>query len=164
MPVMAYSPFNLLSCDVYGPIPVSANSVVALFVAQDVFSGYVSIRGMKSMRSASFVYALNKILEEYEHLGFKVDSLLSDNASQFRSNDFNNFLESKNISHRYITPYNANANPVERQMRVIFEKLRLILNDPRHPHCDHTRWFAKIKEVQDAINVAANRSRFSVFQ
>jgi ribonuclease HI len=150
--VDAKCPGDLLSVDIFGPLPLKRGGVVAVFVALDRLSGYVSYQPIRSMKADSFIRAMGHVLDEFDALDIPVKAALSDNARQFRSDAWVRFLHGRGIRPRFTATYNPSSNPVERAMRDLGEKLRLRINTSSVHSSDHSKWFRELKIIQKLLN------------
>ncbi len=103
------------------------------------------------MDADSFVKAMHQVIRRFESMGITIQKVLSDNARQFRSQKFLNCC-SAGIRKIFTTPYNPQGNPVERVMRDLRDKLRLIFNDPANQSMDHRNWDKLVKEMVFTLN------------
>ncbi len=92
------------------------------------------------------------MLNHLHKLGVEVRTVLSDNARQYHSAVFQNYLVERGVNARFITPYNARSNPVERVMRDLGERLRIRINDPSGKHTDHTKCVSEVDHVATVLN------------
>ena len=103
-------PWQDEAIDVLGPLPSGEN----LLVVVDYYSRFFEVVIMHSTTSRKMIEALTPIFTRY---GYPF-SLKSDNAPQFVSEEFENFLATHGIQHRKSPPLWPQANgEVERQNR-----------------------------------------------
>jgi ribonuclease HI len=159
--IQAAVPGEVLSVDIFGPLPLKRGGVVAVFVALDRLSGYVSYQPIRSMKAESFIRAMGHVFEEYDSLGIRIQVVLSDNAKQFRSEAWCRYLHEMSVIPRFTAPYNPSANPVERAMKDLGEKLRLRINNSTTQTNDHTKWFRELKLIQKTLNSIPKRHQYS---
>ncbi len=152
MHIIASEPGELVSIDIYGPLPMCPGGTMALFVALDILSGFVVTAPLKNMTADSFVGAAKKVIKTFSKSGVSVQKFLSDNARQFRSRKFIEFCSQEGIKKVFTTPYNPQGNPVERVMRDLGEKFRLTFNNPEAKILDHTAWNTHVKKIVFALN------------
>ena len=111
------APWSEISIDFHGPVP----SGEKLFVVVDEYSRYPMVYIMKSTTAENTI----KRLESAFAIFGIPDSVKSDNGPPFDSRSFGNYLNSKGIFHRRISPEYPQANAkCERFMRVIGKTLQ----------------------------------------
>jgi ribonuclease HI len=150
--IQASYPGEVLSVDVFGPLPLKRGGIVAVFVALDRLSGHVSYQPLRSMKAESFIRAMAAILDCYDSLDIRVKTVLSDNAKQFRSNNWVEYLHESEIKPAFTACYNPKSNPTERAMRDLGEKIRICLNSQNRPASDHSKWHRELQRIQKVLN------------
>ena len=92
-----------------------------IVTVSDYLTKYVIVGGIKSLTADDLAGFF------FENITMKVSSpavLISDNGSNFRSQEFKNFCKRSRIEHRFIAPYRAQSNgQVERMNGIIKEAL-----------------------------------------
>ena len=96
------SPWSVLAADIKGLYPTGDY----LFVIGDYNSRYPMVVKLKSTTSTKFIQHLDSIFNQF---GLP-DHLITDNDSQFTSEEFENYLKSKNINHQTTLPYMPQQN------------------------------------------------------
>lgn len=81
-----------------------------------------------------------------------MQSILTDNGTQFHSNKWYNALTLLNIKTLHTTPYHPESNPVERANREIGRMLRT------YCHKKHTTWVKWLTNIEYWINHATHES------
>ncbi len=161
MHITASGPGELVCIDIYGPLPKCPGGNMALFVALDVLSGYVIVAPLKNMEADAFVNAARKIIRTFKTKNVCVQKFLSDNARQFRSKKFLNFCTDEGIKKIFTTPYNPPGNPVERVMRDLGEKFRILYNDTQGENIDHRNWDGYLSKIIFALNNTPKSSGYT---
>ena len=111
-------PWQDVAIDVLGPLP----SGESLLVVVDYYGGLFEVVIMQSTTSQKMVEALTMI---FVHYGYPF-TLKSDNAAQFVSEEFEEFLSKNGIEHRKSPPLWPQANgEVERQNRPLLKVLKI---------------------------------------
>ena len=111
-------PWQDIAIDVLGPLPSGEN----LLVVVDYYSRFSEVVIMHSTTFRKMIEALTPIFTRY---GYPF-SLKSDNAPQFVSEEFENFLATHGIQHRKSPPFWPQANgEVERQNRTLLKSLKV---------------------------------------
>ena len=110
-------PWQDVAIDVLGPLPSGEN----LLVVVDYYRRFFEVVIMHSTTYRKMIEALTPIFTRY---GYPF-SLKSDNAPQFVSEEFANFLATHGIQHRKSPPLWPQANgEVERQNRTLLKSLK----------------------------------------
>ena len=111
-------PWQDVAIDVLGPLP----SGESLLVVVDYYSRFFEVVIMQSTTSQKMIEALTPIFVRY---GYPF-TLKSDNAAQFVSEEFEEFLSKNGIEHRKSPPLWPQANgEVERQNRTLLKVLKI---------------------------------------
>ena len=155
---MVYSecPGDLVTVDFYGPLPRSIGGVEYIFVVLDTFSKYVKLY---SIKKATTVTSLRKLIDFYIPEMGKPKRVLSDNGSQFSSPTWGNRLQELGIRTVYSAVGHPKSNPTERVMRELERLFRTLSSD------SHARWAKHIAGVECLLNVTTHCSTgFSSFE
>nr|XP_058967969.1 uncharacterized protein K02A2.6-like [Pocillopora verrucosa] len=111
-------PWQDVAIDVLGPLPSGESSLVVV----DYYSRFFEVVIMRSTTSQKMIEALTPIFVRY---GYPF-TLKSDNAAQFVSEEFKEFLSKNGIEHRKSPPLWPQANgEVERQNRTLLKVLKI---------------------------------------
>jgi hypothetical protein len=94
-------PGELMSLDLYGPLPTGRGGVKYILACLDVFSKHVTLYALKLATTRS---CLNKLKSHYFPEVTAPQSILSDHGSQFTSPSWRKALSDLNINVRY-SPY-----------------------------------------------------------
>ncbi|XP_061190233.1 uncharacterized protein K02A2.6-like [Saccostrea echinata] len=110
-------PWQATAIDLMGLFPTGESVLVYVDYYSRFFETYI----LKNTGSTKIIECLEETFARY---GIP-DSLRSDNGAQFRSTEFEKFLEEYNIIHETSTPYWPQANgEVERQNKTLLKALR----------------------------------------
>lgn len=141
-------PFQMISVDLVGPLPVTRKQNTFLFVVTCCFSKYCLIYPIR--RATTDI--ISRILEENVFLVHGIPStVLMDNGKQFTSNTMRNLLATYNIPNIYYTPfYTPQVNTVERYNKTIITAVSTFIEN------DHRTWDTNISKIQFALNSAVN--------
>ena len=123
-------PFELLAIDVM-VLPRTPKGNIGVVVAIDHHSKWLTAIPIRNKTAATVTNALkNNILPNLPRVPTKI---LSDNGPEFRSGEFNKFLNEYSIQHIYSTPYKPSSNGcVERSNRTIIQLLKGSIQDQGH--------------------------------
>ncbi|KAM7285215.1 uncharacterized protein ISCGN_032173 [Ixodes scapularis] len=146
-PVMSHYPWEIVACDIVGPLPRSPRGNQYLLVVTDHFSKWVELYPLRKLVSERI---WEKLLDTFLRFGTP-KCLVSDNASYFTSKVFVDSCLALNIKHKRTTPYHPQANITERVNRNL--KSMLIALTERHRD-----WDEHIVEIGFAIRTSVNRS------
>jgi transposase InsO family protein len=136
-------PGELMSLDLYGPLPTGRGGVRYILVCLDVFSKHVKLYPLKSATTKGCLaklkshYFLNVILPQ---------SILSDNGSQFSSPTWRKSLSELNIAVKYSPIRHPQSNPTERIMRELGKYCKIYCN------MTHKKWPELIPHVEKWLN------------
>jgi transposase InsO family protein len=125
-------PWQHIFIDMIGPYPKSKNGNVAVLIVLDHLSKYVLTHPLKSMVTKN----ITKFLESVFHMFGVPETLMSDNGVQFRSKDFNPFLQKFGIKHLLTALYSPQANASERVNRSLITAIRSYLRNRNHNEWD----------------------------
>ena len=132
--IRAARPLHSLSIDIMGAIstPSLQGSKYALVIV-DNYSRRYFVYGLQ-FRSQAPLYIAAFILERETELGVPVVSITTDNALEFNSYDFDNFLRTRGIRHQLTAPRTPTENAVaERAVGVLTEMTRCLLLESSLP-------------------------------
>lgn len=141
-------PFQMLSVDLVGALPVSKKQNTFLLVVTCCFSKYCLMFPIR--RATSDIIA--RILEENVFLVHGIPStILMDNGKQFTSNILKNLFSTYKIPNVFYTPlYTPQVNTVERYNKTIMTAVSTFIEN------DHRSWDMHIPKIQFALNSAVN--------
>lgn len=141
-------PFQMLSMDLVGPLPVSKKQNTFLLVVTCCFSKYCMLFPIR--RATAEIIA--RILEEQIFLVHGIPStLLMDNGRQFTSNIMRTLLQNYKIPNVHYTPlYTPQVNTVERYNKTIVTSISTFIEN------DHRSWDINVPKIQFALNSAVN--------
>lgn len=141
-------PFQMMSMDLVGPLPVTRKQNTFLLVLTCCFSKYCMLFPIR--RATAEI--ISRILEERVFLVHGIPStLLMDNGRQFTSNTMRNLFSAYNIPNIYYTPlYTPQINTVERYNKTIMTAVSTFIVN------DHRTWDTNMSKIQFALNSAVN--------
>lgn len=146
---LASMPWQTISVDFVGPFPRSKAGNSVLLVVTDLFSKFVMIQPLRDAKTTPLI----AFLENMVFLLFGVPEIvISDNGVQFKSKEFEKFLNKYHVTHWRNANYHPENNPTERVNRVIGAAIRSYLKD------DHKDWDRDIHKVALAIRTAVHES------
>lgn len=119
-PVLVKAPLECLACDFFGPLPSSKGNCYGLVVI-DVFSRFPFVFPLKNICTANLI---SKLSEVFALTGFP-DAILSDQGTQFESEDFKTFLNKFNIKKLRTNAFHPAGNGICERFNGIFKKSML---------------------------------------
>jgi hypothetical protein len=142
-------PMERIFIDFVGPIVRSRQGNLALLVVLDGFSKFVAMYPVRKITSSVVVSCLaGKYFPCFGIPG----TIVSDNATVFRSRLFYNMCFSWGIKHVTISPYYPQASQVERFNRNLKAALTI------YHHSQHNRWDENLPSLAMALNSAWHES------
>lgn len=87
--IVSYRPFQRLYIDFLGPYPRSKSGYIRLFIVLDHFSKFHWLCKLRTFKSKNIIDFLES---QIFHIYGVPESIVSDDGTQFRANDFNAFL------------------------------------------------------------------------
>lgn len=152
---------EILSIDVKGALPAAGiQRYKYILVVMDLLSRYAWCKLLREVTTDKVIEFLETIFNEY-HPPLQI---IHDNASQFTSHKFKNFLNIHQIKSHNIPVYTPKNNPVERLNRSLSEALSLTLMD--HPN-NQKKWINYVPDIIKKLNRRRNEvtgmSPFEVF-
>ncbi|KAF0689208.1 protein NYNRIN-like [Aphis craccivora] len=142
-------PRQMVSLDLMGPLPRGQLGVKYILALVDIFSKHIKIY---AIRRATTNIILNKIKNEYIPECGHIESILTDNGTQFQNKRWQQELTKLGIKHQYTTTYHPESNPVERYSREIGRILRT------YCHKKHTTWSKYLQKIEFWLNNTINSS------
>lgn len=142
-------PFQRIYIDILGPYPRSKKGFIGLLIVLDHFSKYHWLCPLKKFTSALIIKFLENQVFHYHGVP---ETVISDNGSQFRANDFNAFLTRYGINHSYTAFYSPQSNASERVNRSIIAAIRAYIKK------DHREWDENVSPISCALRNAVHSS------
>ena len=140
-------PFEKISCDLTGPLPITDRENIYILVVNDHFSKKVSTRPLSCKHSWEVLRAFKEIIHENPRLPKVV---LTDNGGEFMGS-FDIFLSAKKIKHVRTSPYYPKSNGVT-------ERMNQTLKNRLQPHKNTSDWDLLLPEVTQLINLCPNEA------
>jgi hypothetical protein len=142
-------PGELMSLDLYGPLPTGRAGVKYILVCLDVFTKHVKLY---PLRAATTRACLNKLTNHYFPNVIHPKCILNDHGSQFFSPLWKETLSKLNISVKFSPIRHPQSNPSERQMQEISKFFRI--------YCDvaQKRWPELTPQIEEWLNTAVSGS------
>lgn len=136
-------PFQILTMDYIQSLPRSSRGNAHLLVLMDVFSKFCLLTPVRKISSGSVC----EILEQQWFRRLSVPQyLISDNATTFRSKEFQDLLAKYEVQHWASARHRSQANPTERLNRTINAMIRSYVRE------NQKLWDSKISEVEFVLN------------
>lgn len=133
-----------------GKYPRSTKGNHYLIVASDICSKWVEAKPIRVATSKHIIQFLEE--DVFSRFGFP-KIILSDNGSQFLSQEFKDACLRWGSTHHTSATYSPRMNQVERRNQSIKEKLRLQLLD--QPHCN---WDKEIPQILFSLRNSINQA------
>lgn len=143
-------PFQFLSIDLIGPLPLTRKQNAYILVVTCCFSKFCHIFPIRKAIATN----INKIIEEQIFLVHGIpQTILMDNGQQFVSNETTQLFQKYNVPNVYYTPkYTPQVNTVERYNKTIVTCLSMFVQN------DQRTWDTFIPSIQFAINNSVNET------
>ena len=110
-------PWQHVGLDLCGPFPTGEH----LLVGVDYFSRWFEVAVLRQITAQKII----SHLDEWCATHGLPEMVITDNGSQFRSEEFREFCQQNDIEHRKVTPYYPQANgEVERQNKTLLKAIR----------------------------------------
>lgn len=141
--------FQILSTDYIGPLPRSTNGFRWILVVSDIFSKFILTKAMRTATSK----ATTNFFETDIFTRFAVpEIIISDNGPQFKSREFKEMLNYRNIKHWPTCYYHPQANQTEAANKTIGNALRAYVDK------NHRNWDHRLPQITCAINTSVHSS------
>jgi transposase InsO family protein len=143
-------PLKLLHMDLFGSIAyISIGSNKYGLVIVDDFSQFTCVFFLQDKSETQGIVKkfIRRTQNEYE---LKIKNIRSDNDSEFRNTNVDEFLDKEGIKHEFSAPYTPQQNGImERKNRILIEAARTMLDEYKTPDIF---WAEAINTVCHAIN------------
>jgi len=146
-----HQPWHTIYLDLMGPYTSSTpNRYAYVLVAVDAFTKFVELHPLREATAAQLCSVMEKeILCRYS----TPKIIVTDNATNFRSELLSTLCKRWGIRHSFSSSYNPQTNQAERVNRVVKTMIRTYLDNK-----PHTRWPDQLPAFQLAINTSTNDS------
>jgi hypothetical protein len=136
-------PGELMTLDLYGPLPMGRGGVKYLLVCLEVFSRHVTLYPLRTATTRS---CLIKLKTHYFPKVLQPLTIMSDHGSQFASPSWRKALGDLGIRTQYSPIRHPESNPTERVMRELGKYFRI------YCHATHKKWPELIPYIQEWLN------------
>ncbi|KAI5631553.1 integrase core domain-containing protein [Phthorimaea operculella] len=149
-PKQCSRPFQCLSIDFIGPLPISRKLNRYILVITCCFSKYCLLFPIKRATSS----VIKHVLEDLVFMNYGIpETVILDNGPQMTSSELTDMFHSYKIPHIHFIPLHCpQVNTVERYNRTIITAVASFVND------DHRTWDKHLHKIQFAINSSVNES------
>ncbi|KAI5630759.1 integrase core domain-containing protein [Phthorimaea operculella] len=149
-PKQCSRPFQCLSIDFIGPLPISRKLNRYILVITCCFSKYCLLFPIKRATSS----VIKHVLEDLVFMNYGIpETVILDNGPQMTSPELTDMFHSYKIPHIHFIPLHCpQVNTVERYNRTIITAVASFVND------DHRTWDKHLHKIQFAINSSVNES------
>ncbi|KAG5886426.1 hypothetical protein JTB14_009323 [Gonioctena quinquepunctata] len=142
-------PFQLVCCNLIGPLPRSNRGFKFILVIVDNFSKFSLVIPLRNSTAKLVCTAV----EDHLFLMFGPPKfLLSDNGSQFRSKEFRNLLANYAVKQIFTANYHKQANPTERVNKTLETMIRCYVSE------NHKEWDKMLSKVACSIRTQVHES------
>lgn len=142
-------PFQRLYVDLIGPFPRTKHGHIGILIILDHFSKFTFIIPLKKFISKPIVnYLRNDIFNCYG----VPEIVVTDNGSQFKSREFEQFLSKYGVSHQCTAVHSPQSNASERVNRSINEALRSYIRD------DQRKWDTYLSSINCALRNSVHQT------
>ena len=142
-------PFQAVSMDFLGPLPVTDSGNKYILVIIDLFTRFCVLKCVSSKHSETVIECLR---DTFDVFGYP-DQLLSDNALEFTSSAMQNFASINSVRKTEVLSYSAYSNGiVERNNSKILNLLKLYVNSVS------SNWDQYISTAANTINNSLNET------
>lgn len=149
IPIIPDKVNEIISLDLYGPLPRSRGGATYLCVIIDIFSKYITLYPLKKATSKAI---LNRLLLDYFPKFGRVGKILTDHGSQFTSKLWPDTLTPLGVKCVFSSIRHPQSNPVERYMRELSRLFRTYCAEK------HTRWAHEVTKFSDFLNSVTHES------
>ncbi|KOC58835.1 Pol polyprotein [Habropoda laboriosa] len=131
--------FEVLSIDLFGPLPPSQDDYKWIFIVKDRASRWVELFPLSQATAENCAV----VLMEEVFLRYGVPRrIISDNGTQFISKIMQKLLHCLDIKSQFIPVYHPQTNPVERKNRDLKTQLAILVGD------QHLTWKENSRPTQ----------------
>lgn len=114
-------PWQTISVDQLGPYPVTRGKNKYVIICTDLFTKWVEARAVPEANTKAI---LSFLADEVFHRWGHPEQIITDNASQFLSKEWQTTLRRLNVNHFTSPIFHQRANPVERRVQELKKILR----------------------------------------
>ena len=148
-PIVADKFLQIVSVDLFGPLPTSVGNVQNILVCLDVYSKYVKLY---AIRRATGSNVTRKFMNKYVNEVGKPLTVVADRGPCFRSNVWEQQLKEIGVTPGHSSVYYPQGNPVERYMRSLGNLCRIYCHDK------HKSWASYLPFFEQCLNTTHNSS------
>lgn len=148
-PILTRKPGELISTDIYGPVPRTQQGHKFIFVVIDLFSKFTKFYPITKITGDKLA---NCIIQQWIPTVGKPERILSDNATYFRGQHWKGPLHRIGIQTISTTSYNPSGNPTERVM----QELRRFMSV--YAKSAHNKWNQYLNFLEFCINSTVHTS------
>ena len=126
-------PLELLHMDIFEPVAyISLGGNKYGFVIVDDYSHFTCVF---FLRDKSEVHGIFKkfVKRAQNEFDVKIKRVRSDNGTEFKNTNIEEFLDEEGIKHEFLVPYTPQQNVVERKNRTLIEAARAMLDEYKTP-------------------------------
>ena len=139
---------QLVTTDIYGPLPKGQLGVQYVIVFLDNFTKYVKLYAMKNATAKAVIAKLNLYLTNIQ----KPKCILADHGTQYISKVWTQLLKQNDIRPLYSSIRHPQSNPTERVMRELGRMFRAYCKNK------HTTWNRFLPNIEEWLNITFHDS------
>lgn len=142
-------PWQIVSADLMGPLPLSSNQNRFIIAISDYFTKYVVAVPLRQASAKKVV----EVLEKEVFLRFGVPQvLICDNGTQFKGRELNALTTEYGVRIQFTPYYHPQSNPQERSNRVIKTLIASYVKE------NHRHWDKCLPKICFAINTSVHEA------
>ena len=155
-PIITTRPNQIVAADVFGPIPIADGKYKYILVVTDLFTKYVEFFPLQSQTAQETAQRLIEYISRHSVM----DSILTDNGTNFQAELTSELWELLDVHKLKTTPYFPSCNGnCERMMRTMQNMLANYVNEQKND------WHLYLPLLKFAYNTATHSShRFTPFE
>lgn len=146
---VASKPFEIITCDLIGPLPRSTRGFKFILVIVDSFS---KLTLAIPLRNSTAPMVCKAIEDQWLLMFGQPRRFICDNGVQFRSKEFRNLMASYGVQISFTANYHAQANPTERANKTLGTMIRCYITN------GHRDWDRHLSKLACAMRTQVHES------
>lgn len=146
---VAEQPWQIITTDLMGPLPLSTKQNRMLLVVCDYFTKYSILLPLRTATAKKIA----DLIEDQVFLKFGVPQvIICDNGVQFKGREFQSKMDEYGTKIWFTNLYHPQANPTERVNRVLKIMLSSYVQD------NHRKWDSQLPKLEFALKTAVHEA------